>query len=91
MDPHRTVQKVFNSKPYGSRKVGRPKLRWEDGVLQDIRAQDVRIWRDIDMSEEECQGPPWAVEPVMRMIILPSTPRYYKWSLPFSVSDQNFV
>jgi hypothetical protein len=32
----RTVQKVFNCEPYGSRKVGRPKLRWEDGVLQDI-------------------------------------------------------
>jgi hypothetical protein len=37
MDLQRTVQKVFNSKPCGSRKIGRPKLRWEDGVLQDIR------------------------------------------------------
>jgi hypothetical protein len=33
MDPQRTDQKVFNTKPYGSRKTGRPKLRWEDGGL----------------------------------------------------------
>jgi hypothetical protein len=46
MNPQKTVQKVFNSKPCGSRKTGRPKLRWEDGVLQDIRALDIRNWRD---------------------------------------------
>jgi hypothetical protein len=53
MDPQRTVQKVFNSKPYGSRKIGRFKLRWEDGLLQDIRALDIRNWRDMVMRREE--------------------------------------
>jgi hypothetical protein len=33
MDPKRTAHKVFNFKPYGSRKIGRPKLRWAVGVL----------------------------------------------------------
>jgi hypothetical protein len=53
MDPQRTIQKVFNSKPYGSRKTGRPKLRWEDGVL------DIRNWRDMVMRREEWQRLPW--------------------------------
>jgi hypothetical protein len=48
MDPQRSAQKVFNSKPYGSRKTERPKVRWE-GVLQDIRALDIKNWRDIEM------------------------------------------
>jgi hypothetical protein len=59
MDPQRTVLKVFNSKPCGSREIGRPKLRWEDGVLQDIRALDIRNWRDMVMRREEWQGLLW--------------------------------
>jgi hypothetical protein len=59
MDPQRTVQKVFNSKPCGSRKIGRPKLRWEDGVLQDIRARDIRNWWDMVMRREEWQRLLW--------------------------------
>jgi hypothetical protein len=38
-----------------SRKIGRPKLRWEDGVLQDIGALDIRNWRDMVMRREEWQ------------------------------------
>jgi hypothetical protein len=47
------VQKVFNSKPYESRKTGRLKLRWEDGVLQVIRTLDIRNSRDVVMKREE--------------------------------------
>ena len=32
MNNDRTVKKIFNTKPDGARSVGRPKLRWEDGV-----------------------------------------------------------
>jgi hypothetical protein len=42
-----------------SRKIGRPKLRWEDGVLQDIRSLDIRSWRDMVMRREEWQRLPW--------------------------------
>jgi hypothetical protein len=59
MDPQRTVQKVFNSKSYGSRKIGRPKLRWKDGVHQDIGALGIRNWRDMGMRREEWQGLLW--------------------------------
>jgi hypothetical protein len=37
MDNNRTVKKVFNTKPIGIRKIGRPKLRWENNVIQDIK------------------------------------------------------
>jgi hypothetical protein len=58
MDPKRTVYTVFNFKPYESRKTGRPKLRWEVGVLQDIRALDIRNWRDMFMRRAEWQRLP---------------------------------
>jgi hypothetical protein len=37
INKNRTVKKAFNTKPIGIRKTGRPKLRWEDDVIQDIR------------------------------------------------------
>jgi hypothetical protein len=33
---NRIIKKVFNTKPEGTWKVGRPKLRWEECVCQDI-------------------------------------------------------
>jgi hypothetical protein len=32
------MKKVFDTRPEGTRKIGRPKMRLEDGVIQDIRA-----------------------------------------------------
>ena len=37
MNNDRTIKKIFKTKPDGARSVGRPKLRWEDGVDQDMR------------------------------------------------------
>jgi hypothetical protein len=42
MDNNRTVKKVFNTKPTEIRKTGRPKLRWEDDVIQDIKTLGVK-------------------------------------------------
>jgi hypothetical protein len=50
-----TVKKVFNTKPVGIRKIGRPKLRWEDEVIQDIKALGVRNWRNVAMEKESWQ------------------------------------
>jgi hypothetical protein len=33
----RKVKKAFNTRPEGSRKIGRLILRWEHSVIQDIR------------------------------------------------------
>jgi hypothetical protein len=40
MDNERTVKIIFNTKPDGVRRVGRPKLRWEDGVDQCMRISE---------------------------------------------------
>jgi hypothetical protein len=41
----RVVQKIFESKPEGRRKVGRPRLRWLDDVVNDLRLMKVKRWR----------------------------------------------
>jgi hypothetical protein len=40
---NRTVKKIFNAKPVGIRKIGRPKLRWEDDMIQDVKILGVKI------------------------------------------------
>ena len=42
MNNDRTIKKIFNTKPDGVRRVRRPKLRWEDGVDQDMRILEVK-------------------------------------------------
>jgi len=55
MDNNRTVKKVFDTKPIGTRKIGRPKLRWEDDVIQDIKTLGVKNWRNLAMEKESWQ------------------------------------
>jgi hypothetical protein len=35
------VQKIKRWKPMAKRRIGRPKTRWEDDVLEDIRSMNV--------------------------------------------------
>jgi hypothetical protein len=51
----RTVKKVFNIKPIGIRKSRRPKLRWEDDVIQDIKTLGVKNWRNLAMEKKSWQ------------------------------------
>jgi hypothetical protein len=44
------IKKVFNKKLEGTRKVGRPRLRWEECVWQDIRILGIRNWRNVALS-----------------------------------------
>jgi hypothetical protein len=53
MNSDRTIEKIFNTKPDGLRSVGRPKLRWEDGVDQDIRILGVRNWKKVALNRDE--------------------------------------
>jgi hypothetical protein len=43
----------FNTIPDGVRSVGRPKLRWEDGVDQDIRILGVKNWNKVAVHRDE--------------------------------------
>ncbi|PSN39256.1 hypothetical protein C0J52_25750 [Blattella germanica] len=45
MDDSIISKKILNSKPEGRRNVGRQKLRWLDGVEEDLRTLGVRRWR----------------------------------------------
>jgi hypothetical protein len=44
---------LFNTKPDGVRRVGRKKLRWEDGVDQDMRILEVKICKKVALDREE--------------------------------------
>jgi len=35
------VQKIKRGKPMSKRPIGRPKTRWEDDVLEDIKSMNV--------------------------------------------------
>ena len=39
------VQEIKRWKPMSNRPIGRPKTRWEDDVLEDIRSMNVRNWK----------------------------------------------
>jgi hypothetical protein len=53
MNDNRTLKKIFNTKPDGARSVGRPKLRWEDGVVQDVRILGVKNWGKVALNRDE--------------------------------------
>ena len=39
------VRKLTLLRPEGSRRAGRPKIRWVDGVEEDLRNHSIRGWR----------------------------------------------
>jgi hypothetical protein len=49
----RTIKKIFNTNPDGVRNVGRPKLRREDGVDQDIRILVFKNWKKVALNRDE--------------------------------------
>jgi len=53
MNNDRTLKKIFNAKPDGVRSVGRPKLRWEDGVDENIRLLGVKNWKKVALDGDE--------------------------------------
>ena len=44
MDNNKIPKRVMRYKPEGRRIVVRPKLRWMDGVIEDLRKLGVRSW-----------------------------------------------
>jgi hypothetical protein len=45
MDQGRTVKKIFESKPEGSRRKGRSIMKWLEDVEKDLREKKVKRWR----------------------------------------------
>lgn len=45
LDHGRLVKKMFESKPEGRRRMGRPRMTWLEDVEGDLRERKVEIWR----------------------------------------------
>jgi hypothetical protein len=44
MPDSRTVKKIFNWTPLTARSKGRPKQRWEDNIIHEIRQMNIKNW-----------------------------------------------
>jgi hypothetical protein len=53
MNNDRTIKKIFKTKPDGTRRAGRPKILWEDGVDQDMKTLGVKKWRREALDRED--------------------------------------
>ena len=47
MTEDNNVEKIKRWKTVSKGPVGRPKLRWEDDVLEDIKSMNVRNWKNV--------------------------------------------
>jgi hypothetical protein len=52
MDEQQPAKIILNAKLEDTRRRGRPKLRWEDGVDKDVKALGERNWRNIARDRE---------------------------------------
>ena len=47
-----TVQKIKRWKPMSKRPTGRPKTRWEDGVLEGIKSINISNWKKVAQNRD---------------------------------------
>jgi hypothetical protein len=57
MDQARPTRKLLDWKPMGTRSIGKPRQRWQEDVMKDLKklkvknwkeaAKDRRTWRDL--------------------------------------------
>jgi len=46
MDQARTTSKLLDWKPMGTRPVGRPRQRWQEDVMEDLKKLKVKNWKE---------------------------------------------
>ena len=46
MDQARPARKLLNWKPMGIRPVGRPRQRWQEDVMEDLKKIKVKNWKE---------------------------------------------
>jgi len=47
MDQARPTKKLLDWKPMGIRPVGRPRQRWQEDVMEDLKRLKVKNWKEI--------------------------------------------
>jgi len=55
MEEQSTTRRVLVAVVEGRRQRGRPKLRWEDSVMEDARKLGERNWRNVARSRDSWQ------------------------------------
>jgi hypothetical protein len=59
MAENNTERRIKRWKPMSKRPIGRPKTRWEDDVLEDIRNMKIRNWKyRIEIDGKKCLSKP---------------------------------
>jgi hypothetical protein len=53
MNQRRTVKKIFESKPGGSRRRARPRLRWLEDTEKVLREMKIKWWPQKTVDREE--------------------------------------
>ena len=66
MDQARQTRKLLDWKPMGTRTVGRPRQRWQEDVMEDLKklkikkwmetAKDRRTWRELAKKAKTHKG-----------------------------------
>ena len=46
------VQKIKRWKPMSKKPIGRPKTRWEDDVLEDIKSINIHNWKKVAQNKD---------------------------------------
>jgi hypothetical protein len=46
------VPEIKRWKPVSQRPIGRPKIRWEDDGLEDVRSADIRNWNKVAQNRD---------------------------------------
>jgi hypothetical protein len=53
MNSGTSLENIFNTKPDGVSSVGRPKLRCEDGVNEDVKILTDKNWKNDALDRDE--------------------------------------
>ena len=46
MDQARPTRKLLDLKPMGTRPVGKPRQRWQEDVMEDLKKLKVKNWKE---------------------------------------------
>jgi hypothetical protein len=52
MTEDNNVKKIKRWRPFYKRPIGRPKLRWENDVLENIESMNVRNWKNVAQNRD---------------------------------------
>jgi hypothetical protein len=55
MDQERPTGKLLDWKPMGTGPVGRPRQRWQEDVLEDLKNLEVKNWKEAAKGRRTCR------------------------------------